>query len=82
MVKPMQNDLIKIKIRKRFNKYVGQDGFYEDSYSVAYIHASDILDIADDYITIEHNKSIIRYIVTEPVEDVVNRINEKLNTKK
>lgn len=78
----MQNDLIKIKIRKRFTRYVGQDRFYNEEYSVAYIHASDVLEIADDYITIEHNKSIIRYILTEPVEDVVNRINEKFNTKK
>ena len=78
----MPNDLIKIKIRKRFNKYAGHDRFYNEPYSIAYIHAADVLDIADDYITIERNKSIIRYILTEPVEDVVNRINEKLNTKK
>lgn len=78
----MQNDLIKIKIHKRFGKYAGQNEFHSDTYSFAYIHASDILDIADDYITIERNKSIIRYILTEPVEDVVNRINEKLNSKK
>lgn len=37
----MQNDLIKIKIRKRFNKYAGHDRFYNEPYSIAYIHAAD-----------------------------------------
>lgn len=78
----MQNDLIKIKIRRRFGKYAGQNEFHSDTYSVAYIHASDVLDIADDYVTVERNKSIIRYWLNEPVEDIVDRINEKLNTKK
>lgn len=78
----MQNDLIKIKIHKRFGKYAGQNEFHSDTYSVVYIHASDILDIADDYLTVEHNQSVIRYRLNEPTEDVVNRINEKFNTKK
>lgn len=78
----MQNDLIKIKIRKRFNKYAGHDRFYNEPYSIAYIHAADVLDIADNYVTIARNQSVIRYRLNEPVEDVVNRINEKLNSKK
>lgn len=78
----MENDFIKISIRKRLNKYRGQDGFYADEYSIAYIHVSDILDIADEYITIERNSSIIRYILTEPAEDVINRIEEKCKNKK
>lgn len=78
----MQNDLIKIKIHKRFSKYAGQNEFHSGTYSFAYIHASDILDIADNYVTITRNNSVIRYRLNEPTEDVVNRITEKLNSKK
>ena len=78
----MQNDLIKIKIHKRFGKYAGQNEFHSDTYSVAYIHASEVLDITDDYLTVERNQSVIRYRLNEPVEDIVDRINEKFNTKK
>lgn len=78
----MQNDLIKIKICRHGNRYAGQNEFHSDTYSFAYIHASDILDIADNYVTITRNNSVIRYRLNEPTEDVVNRITEKLNSKK
>lgn len=78
----MRNDLIKIKIHKRFGKYAGQNEFHSDTYSFAYIHALEIFVITDKYLTVERNKSIIRYRLNEPTEDVVNRITEKFNTKK
>lgn len=79
----MQNDLIKIKISSRGNEYAGNTKFnWFDEKTFAYIHASDILDIADNYVTIARNQSVIRYRLNEPTEDVVNRITEKLNTKK
>lgn len=78
----MQNDLIKIKIHKRFGKYAGQNEFHSDTYSFAYIHASEVLDLVDKYLTVERNQSVIRYELDESAENIVNRINEKLNSKK
>lgn len=78
----MQNDLIKIKICRRGNRYVGGTAFDWFNQTFAYIHASEVLDITDDYLTVEHNQSVIRYRLNEPAEDIVNRINEKLNSKK
>ena len=78
----MQNDLIKIKIRRHGNKYAGSTVFNWFDKTFAYIHALEIFDITDDYLTVERNQSIIRYLLDEPVEDIVNRITEKLNSKK
>lgn len=78
----MQNDLIKIKICRQGNRYAGGTAFDWFNQTFAYIHASEVLDITDDYLTIERNQSIIRYHLDEPVEDIVDRITEKLNTKK
>lgn len=78
----MQNDLIKIKIRRHGNRYAGGTAFNWFDKTFAYIHVSDVFDITDDYLTVERNQSITRYHLDEPVEDIVNRINEKLNSKK
>ena len=78
----MQNDLIKIKIRRHGNRYARGTAFNWFDKTFAYIHASDVFDITDDYLTVERNQSITRYHLDEPVEDIVNRINEKLNSKK
>ena len=79
----MQNDLIKIKISSRGNEYAGNTKFnWLDEKTFAYIHALEIFDITDKYLTVERNQSIIRYKLDEPAEDIVNRINEKLNSKK
>lgn len=78
----MQNDLIKIKIHSRGDRYVRNTGFGWFDKTFAYIHASEVFDITDDYLTVERNQSVIRYKLDEPVEDIVNRINEKLNSKK
>lgn len=78
----MQNDLIKIKIRSHGNKYAGSTSFNWFDKTFAYIHASEVFDITDDYLTVERNQSIIRYRLDEPAEDVVNRITEKFNSKK
>lgn len=78
----MQNDLIKIKIRSYGNRYVGSTAFNWFDKTFAYIHASEVFDITDDYLTVERNQTVIRYKLNEPVEDIVNRITEKLNTKK
>lgn len=82
MVKLKQNDLIKIKIRSRGSKYANQDRFNWTDYPFAYIHASEVLDLVDKYLTVERNQSVIRYELDESAEDIVNRINEKLNSKK
>lgn len=78
----MQNDLIKIKICRHGNRYAGGTVFNWFNKTFAYIHASEVFDITDDYLTVERNQSIIRYHLDEPVEDIVDRITEKLNTKK
>lgn len=78
----MQNDLIKIKICSHGNKYAGDVRFQWFEKTFAYIHASEVFDITDNYLTVERNQSIIRYKLDEPAEDIVNRINEKLNSKK
>ena len=78
----MQNDLIKIKISKHGNKYAGDAHFEWFEKTFAYIHASEVFDITDNYLTVERNKSIVRYRLDEPAEDIVTRINEKLNSKK
>jgi hypothetical protein len=78
----MQNDLIKIKIRRHGNRYAGTTSFSWFEKTFAYIHASEVFDITDDYLTVERNQSIIRYHLDEPAEDIVDRINEKFNSKK
>ena len=78
----MQNDLIKIKICRYGSKYVGRTNFDWFERTFAYIHASEVFDITDNYLTVERNQTIIRYKLNEPVEDIVNRITEKLNIKK
>ena len=78
----MQNDLIKIKIRCRGSKYANQERFNWTDYSFAYIHASEVLDITDKYLTVERNQSVVRYELDESAEDILDRITEKLNTKK
>lgn len=78
----MQNDLIKIKICRYGNRYAGGTAFDWFNQTFAYIHASEVFDITDKYLTVERNQSIIRYKLDEPAEDIVNRINEKLNSKK
>lgn len=78
----MQNDLIKIKICSYGSKYVGSNTFNWFEKTFAYIHASEVFDITDNYLTVERNQTIIRYKLNEPVEDIVNRITEKLNSKK
>lgn len=78
----MQNDLIKIKISKHVNKYAGDTRVEWFENTFAYIHASEVFDITDNYLTVERNQSIIRYRLNEPAEDIVNRITEKLNSKK
>ena len=78
----MQNDLIKIKISRHGNKYAGDRVFEWFDKTFAYIHASEVFDITDNFLTVERNQSIVRYRLDEPAEDIVNRITEKLNSKK
>lgn len=78
----MQNDLIKIKITSHGIRYAGGDKFNWFDKTFAYIHASEVFDITDNYLTVERNQSVVRYLLDEPAEDIVNRINEKLNSKK
>lgn len=78
----MQNDLIKIKICGHGNKYAGDARFEWFEKTFAYIHASEVFDITDHYLTVERNQSIVRYKLDEPAEDIVNRITEKLSSKK
>ena len=78
----MQNNLIKIKIKSRGSKYANQEQFNWADCAFAYIHASEVLDITDKYLTVERNQSVVRYELDEPAEDIVNRITEKLSSKK
>ena len=48
----MQNDLIKIKICRHGNRYAGDIAFNWFNKTFAYIHASEVFDITDDYLTV------------------------------